>query len=115
MTGGSPLQAFYSTDLSLPAEQVLAEYAGCWSIEEAFQDSKSHLGFEEPQGWSRLAVLRTAPLVMLLYSLTVLWFAQRGHRLYKSIGVDVSREQMAALHLERSNFHGEWNYTLRPN
>jgi hypothetical protein len=31
------------------------------------------------------------------------------------IGIDVSREEMAALHLERSNFHGEWNYTLRPN
>ncbi|ADO72699.1 IS701 family transposase [Stigmatella aurantiaca] len=85
LTGGRPLQAFYSTDLSLSAEQVLAEYAGRWSIEEAFQGSKSHLGFEEPQGWSRLAVRRTAPLAMLLYSLTVLWFAQHGYRLYTPV------------------------------
>ncbi|WP_163781660.1 ISAzo13-like element transposase-related protein [Myxococcus vastator] len=30
------------------------------------------------------------------------------------LGLDVTREQMADLHIERSNFHGEWNYTLRP-
>ena len=54
-----------------------------WKVEEAFQGSKSHLGFEEPQGWSRQAVRRTAPLAMLLYSLTVLWFAREGHALYK--------------------------------
>lgn len=81
-TEGRPLQVFYSTDLSLSVEQVLAEYAGGWSIEEAFQGSKSHLGFEGPQGWSRLAVCRTAPLAMLLYSLALLLFAQCSHRLY---------------------------------
>ena len=83
LTGGSPVQAFYSTATDEPAEQVLGGYAGRWSIEEAFQGSKSHLGFEEPQGWSRQAVQRTAPLAMLLYSLTVLWSAQEGHRLYE--------------------------------
>ncbi len=56
---------------------------GAGPSKEAFQGSKSHLGFEEPQGWSRQAVRRTAPLAMLLYSLTVLWFAQEGHLLYE--------------------------------
>jgi DDE superfamily endonuclease len=83
LTGGRPVQAFYSTATDEPAAQVLGGYAGRWSIEEAFQGSKSHLGFEEPQGWSRQAVRRTAPLAMLLYSLTVLWFAQEGHALYE--------------------------------
>ncbi len=69
------MQAFYSTATETPAEGVLGGDAGRWSIEEAFQGSKSHLGFEEPQGWSRQAARRTAPLAMLLYSLTVLWFA----------------------------------------
>jgi hypothetical protein len=32
---------------------VLTEYAGRWSIEETIQGSKTCLGFEEPQGWSR--------------------------------------------------------------
>ncbi len=30
-------------------------------------------------------------------------------------GVTVSDEQMAALNIERDDFHGEWNYTIRPS
>ena len=48
-----------------------------------FHDSKGSLGFEEPQGWTRQAVQRTAPTAMLLYSLIVLWFAREGHRYYQ--------------------------------
>jgi hypothetical protein len=55
-----------------------------WSIEEMNQASKSHLGFEEPQGWTHRAVERTAPTAMLLYSLIVLWFAKIGHRHYQA-------------------------------
>jgi len=83
LTGGRPLQAFYSTNTQEVAEQILGGYAGRWSIEEAFQGSKSHLGFEEPRGWSRQAAQRTAPMAMLLYSLIVLWFAQEGHTSYQ--------------------------------
>ncbi|HYO69860.1 MAG TPA: transposase [Archangium sp.] len=83
LTGRRPVQAFYSTVTTETAEEVLQGYAGRWSIEEAFQGSKSHLGFEEPQGWSRLAARRTAPMAMLLYSLTVLWFAKEGHTHYE--------------------------------
>ena len=76
---------FYSTCHEATAEQVIAWYAQRWSIEVTFHDSKQHLGFEEPQGWSRQAVERTAPLAMLLYSLIVLWFAREGHRSYKPL------------------------------
>jgi len=63
--------------------QVLIWYAMRWALEAAFHDAKQHLGFEQPQGWSRQAVQRTAPMAMLLYSLIVLWFAKTGHRLYE--------------------------------
>ncbi|MGH7487750.1 MAG: hypothetical protein ACREMY_19435 [bacterium] len=56
-----------------------------WSIEVMNHDSKQCLGFEEPQGWSRRSVERTAPLAMLLYSLIVLWFAQEGHRSWRPL------------------------------
>jgi len=85
LTGGRPAQAFYSTCVEDVAEEVLGGYSSRWSIEEANQGGKSYLGFEEPQGWSRLAVLRTAPIAMLLYSLIVLWFAQVGHKLYRPL------------------------------
>jgi len=84
MTGGRTVHAFYSTNLADTAEQVLTRYAMRWSIEEMNQASKSHLGFEEPQGWTRRAVERTAPTAMLLYSLIGLWFAQIGHRHYQA-------------------------------
>lgn len=78
--GGRGQEAFYSTCHDASAEHVIRWYAMRWSVEVANHDSKQHLGFEEPQGWSRRAVERTAPLAMLLYGLIVLWFAGEGHR-----------------------------------
>lgn len=85
LTGGRPVQAFYSTRHDAAAEQVLTWYAMRWSVEVTFHDAKQHLGFEQPQGWTRQAVERTAPMAMLLYSLIVLWFAKEGHRLYRPL------------------------------
>lgn len=85
LVGGRPRQAFYSTRTDATAEQVIVWYATRWSVEVAFHDSKQHLGFQEPQGWSRKAVERTAPLAMLLDALIVLWFAKEGHRQYQPI------------------------------
>jgi SRSO17 transposase len=84
LTGGRKMQAFYSTCPEATAEQVLTWYARRWSIEETFHAAKGHLGFEQPQGWTRKAVERTAPTAMLLYSLIVLWFAAEGHRHYRA-------------------------------
>lgn len=81
LSGGRGVQAFYSTRHEATAEDVLSWYARRWSIEQMFQEAKGQLGFEQPQGWTRRAVERTAPLAMLLYSLIVLWFAHGGHRL----------------------------------
>jgi len=84
LTGGRKTQAFYSTCHEASADWVLTCYARRWSIEETFHDAKGHLGFEQPQGWTRKAVERTAPTAMLLYSLIVLWFAAEGHRHYRA-------------------------------
>jgi hypothetical protein len=85
LRGGRGQEVFYSTCCAASAEEVITWYAQRWSIEVCFHDSKQHLGFEEPQGWSRQAVERTAPIAMLLYSMIVLWFAHEGHRLYKPL------------------------------
>jgi DDE superfamily endonuclease len=82
LQGGRGREAFYSTCHEATAEDVIAWYARRWSIEVTFHDSKQSLGFQEPQGWKRRAVERTAPMAMLLYSLIVLWFAREGHRRY---------------------------------
>jgi hypothetical protein len=85
LTGGRKVQAFYSTSHQAAAEQVLTWYAMRWSIEVMNHDAKGSLGFEQPQGWSKQAALRTAPMAMLFYSLIVLWFAKDGHRHYQPI------------------------------
>jgi hypothetical protein len=85
LSGGRGQQAFYSTACEAAAVDILSWYAWRWSIEVAFHDSKQSLGFEEPQGWTRRAVERTAPTAMLLYSLIVVWFVRDGHRSYRSL------------------------------
>jgi DDE superfamily endonuclease len=85
LRGGRGQEVFYSTCHEATAEMVIAWYAKRWSIEVTFHDSKQSLGFEQPQGWSRKSVERTAPMAMLLYSLVVLWFAREGHRNYRPL------------------------------
>lgn len=76
----TPDQAFYTTDLRTKALETLSRYAARWSIETAFQNAKSHFGFEDPQNRTQPAVERTAPMGMVFYSLLVIWFAQSGHK-----------------------------------
>jgi SRSO17 transposase len=80
LSGGRKPQAFYTTDVSAKAEEILSRYARRWSIEMTFREAKQRLGFEQPQGWSERAVLRTAPMAMLIYSLVVIWFARRPRK-----------------------------------
>src|SRR4029077_9391214 len=80
---GRPRQAFYSTCVTATAVAVLTWYAQRWAIEVAFHDGKQHLGFEEPQNWTRRAVERTAPLALLVYGLIVVWFGRQGHQAYQ--------------------------------
>jgi hypothetical protein len=83
LRGGRKAQAFFSTCPSDSPEQVLTRYAARWSLEVTNHDAKGQLGFEQPQGWTRQAVRRTAPVAMLLYSLVVLWFSRKGHLHYQ--------------------------------
>ncbi len=84
LSGGRTKQAFYSTVTCAAAEEILSWYAARWSLEVTFHDAKQHLGFEQPQNWTREAVERTAPVAMLLYTLIVVWFVQEGHRHYRT-------------------------------
>lgn len=78
--GDRPLQIFYSTDLELPAREILSRYANRWAIEVTFEHSKQLLGLKDPANRTKLAVERTAPMALLLYSLVVVWHHQEGHK-----------------------------------
>lgn len=78
--GKRPDQMFYCTNLDWDARTILSHYAARWAIEVTFENSKQLLGLEDPANRTALAVRRTAPMALVLYSLVVTWFHQRGWR-----------------------------------
>jgi DDE superfamily endonuclease len=78
--GDRPTRIFYSTNTELPPREILSLFSMRWSIEVTHHDSKQHLGFEDAANRTELAVQRTAPMAMFLYSLTIVWYATEGHR-----------------------------------
>ena len=67
--------------------------------------------------WRGLPLVDLATIVSLIGSTTstaglrVRSELDRGH--YPQ-GLKISDRQMAAVHLERHPFHGDWNYTIHP-
>ena len=80
LLGKRPEQMFYCTRLDWDARQILSAYACRWAIECTFENCKQFLGLEDPANRLPLAVQRTAPMALLLYSLVIVWFHQVGHR-----------------------------------
>lgn len=77
--GERPTRIFYSTDVSLKPREILSLFSLRWAIEVTHFDCKQHLGLEDPANRLPLAVQRTAPMAMFLYSLTIVWFGTEGH------------------------------------
>ncbi len=51
---------FFTTDLSASPEEVIGLYAGRWSIEDTFRNTKQFLGGSDPQSWKRKGPERAA-------------------------------------------------------
>ena len=64
--------AFLCTDLDVTPEQILHWYVMRWNVEVTFEDARAHLGLETQRQWSDLAIARTTPALLGLYSLVVL-------------------------------------------
>jgi hypothetical protein len=60
--------AFLSTDLTLSPEQILRYFMGRWGVEVTFQEVRAHLGVETQRQWSPLAIKRTTPALLGLFS-----------------------------------------------
>lgn len=78
--GRRPDQMFYCTKLDWDAKQILGTYACRWAIECTFENCKQFLGLEDPANRLPLAVARTAPMALVLYTLVVVWFHHTGYR-----------------------------------
>lgn len=71
-TANRPLRAFFSTDLHQFPPAILGEFVARWSLEVTFEESRAHLGIETQRQWSDLAIERTTPALLGLFSLVVL-------------------------------------------
>jgi hypothetical protein len=70
-----------STDLTLTAEQIITRFALRWKIEVTFEETKGKLGFEDPQNRTDLAVARTAPFALWVYTLIIVWYVTQAKHL----------------------------------
>jgi hypothetical protein len=73
---GAETRAFICSDPQRSAAQILTWYAMRWAVEVTFEEARRHLGFETQRQWSDLAIERTAPLLLGLFSLVTLWASQ---------------------------------------
>jgi len=69
-------QAFLCTNLDATPANILGWYVHRWSIETTFQETREHLGVETQCQWSDLAIARTTPALLGLFSLITLWAAE---------------------------------------
>lgn len=65
--------AFLSTDLKATPAMILGWFVSRWRVETTFQEVRTHLGVETQRQWSDLAILRTTPALLGLFSLITVW------------------------------------------
>src|SRR5215203_3285132 len=70
--GGFEPQALLCTDLETDPERIVRWYVMRWQVEVTFQEARRHLGFETQRQWSEMAIRRTTPALLGLFSLIAL-------------------------------------------
>ena len=70
-------QALLCTDLKADPKKILCWFVMRWQLEVTFQEMRRHLGLETQRQWSDLAIRRTTPALLGLFSLITLFAHQR--------------------------------------
>jgi hypothetical protein len=69
-------QAVLCTDPKADPVQILAWFVMRWPVEVTFHEVRTHLGVETQRQWSDLAILRTTPALLGLFSLVTIFAHQ---------------------------------------
>ena len=75
-SGEKEPQAFLCTDQKAAPADILRWFVRRWRTETTFEEARRHLGVETQRQWSDLAILRTTPALLGLFSLVTLWADQ---------------------------------------
>ena len=73
-------QALLCTALEADPERIVRWYVMRWQVEVSFQEARRHLGFETQRQWSEMAIRRTTPALLGLFSLITLFADRRMRR-----------------------------------
>jgi hypothetical protein len=66
-------QAFLATDLEARPQDILAWFVCRWQVEVTFEEVRARLGVETQRQWSDMAILRTTPALLGLFSIITLF------------------------------------------
>jgi hypothetical protein len=66
------MEAFFCTDLEATPVQILPWVVMRWSVEVTFEEGRAYLGLETQRQWSDLAIARTTPVLLALFSLVTM-------------------------------------------
>jgi len=64
-------EVFASTKLDATPTQIIEWVVMRWSVETTFEEAREHLGLETQRQWSEMAIGRTTPCLLGLFSLVV--------------------------------------------
>jgi hypothetical protein len=73
-------QALLCTDLMVKPVQIVKWFVLRWQLEVTFREVRAHLGVETQRQWSDLAIARTTPALLGLFSLVTVLAHQRARR-----------------------------------
>ncbi len=80
LTGDFEPQAFVYTDQAADPITILQLSVRRWSVEVTFAEVRRHLDVETQRQWSDLAIARTTPCLLALFSLVTLWASDLAAR-----------------------------------
>jgi DDE superfamily endonuclease len=83
--GAFKTQALLCTHLEADPQMILRWFVMRWQLEVTFQEMRRHLGFETQRQWSELAIRRTTPALLGLFSIVTLFAHQRMRRSMQAI------------------------------
>lgn len=66
-------QALLCTDTTVSETQIVEWFVLRWQVEVTFEEARAHLGVETQRQWSELAILRSTPCLLGLFSLVTLF------------------------------------------
>lgn len=62
----------FATDSHATPQQIIEWFVLRWNLEVTFEEVRAHLGFETQRQWNPLAIARTSPAILGLFSLVTL-------------------------------------------